>query len=43
MEQAFVLAGIVFVIAFLSLAVIAYWKGKAVKNKGCYGYRRDIE
>ncbi len=43
MKQAFILVGIVMVIAFLSLAVIAYWKGKAVKDRCHCDYRQDIE
>jgi molybdate transport system permease protein len=43
MEKTFILVGIVLIIAFLSLAAIAYWKGKAVNDKSNYAYRRDIE
>jgi molybdate transport system permease protein len=43
MKQAYILVAIVLVIAFLSLAAIAYWKGKAVRSKYHRPFGRDIE
>jgi molybdate transport system permease protein len=43
MNQALILVGIVLVIAFASLAAIAYWKGKAYKAKESIVHRENVE
>ncbi len=43
MNQALVLVGIVLVIAFASLAAIAYWKGKTTKTRNIFAKRGDID
>jgi molybdate transport system permease protein len=42
-NQALILVGITLVIAFASLAAIAYWKGKAVGAKYRRAYRQDAD
>ena len=43
MNQALVLVGIVLVIAFASLAVVAYWKGKTYKDKTTIANQERLE
>jgi molybdate transport system permease protein len=43
MKQALILAGIVLIIAFASLAAVAYWKGRTLTVRGFYRNREAVE